>query len=149
MDEVKRLFGYLPIPRSPRRLQPEALSLELRVLERFLLPTAPDPEEVVGKQGVRLLDEVQIAEVSFHGRLDELPVIPVDDSHAVRLPFAEVMWQVIADAGPEKRRDAADGRYVVLVDVVKNLFVQGEKILELRFAESTLRGSDVSERVRD
>lgn len=96
-----------------------------------------------------LLDEVQIAKVPFHRRLDELSVIPVDDSHSICLPFAEVVWQVVTDAGPEERRDAADGRYVVLVNVVEDLLVEGKKVFEFRFAESTLRGCDVSERVRD
>lgn len=47
-------------------------------------------------------------------------MIPVEDADAVGLTLRQVVGQVIADTGPEKGRDAAHRRQMVLIHVVQH-----------------------------
>ena len=75
-------------------------------------------------------------------------MVPVHDAYAVRLPFREVIGQVVADASPKQRRDAAYGRQVVLVHIVQHLVVQGDQVLQLGLGQAALGRGDVSERMK-
>ena len=53
--------------------------------------------------------------------------VPIDDVRSVSVSLGEVVREIVPDPCPEQRRDAPDGRHVILVDVVKDLTREAER----------------------
>ena len=102
-------------------LETEPMSLHLRVPESFWVTAPVGAEEEVGQQGVNIGLVLGLGEVPCQRCFSELSVVPVGDGQTPSLTVHQMPWEIAPQTSPEKGRDAANRRKVILVEIIQNL----------------------------
>ena len=102
-------------------LETEPMSLHLRVPESFGVATPIGAEEEVGQQGVNVGLVLGLGEVPCQRCFSELSVVPVGDGETASFTVHKMAWEVAPQTSPEKGRDTAHRRKVILEEIIQNL----------------------------
>ena len=102
-------------------LETEPMSLHLRVPESFWVATPVGAQEEVSQQGVNIGLVLGLREVPCQCCFSELSVVPVGDGETPSLTVHKMAWEVAPQTSPEKGRDTANRRKVILVEIIQNL----------------------------
>ena len=97
------------------------MSLHLGVLESFWVAAPVGAEEEVGQQGVNVGLVLGLGEVPCQRCFPELSVVPVGDGQTSSFTVHQMPWEVAPQTSPEKGRDTANRRKVILVEIIQNL----------------------------
>ena len=97
------------------------MSLHLRVPESFWVATPIGAEEEVGQQGVNVGLVLGLGEVPCQRCFSELSVVPVCDCQSSSFTVHKMPWEIAPKTSPEKGRDTANRRKVILVEIIQNL----------------------------
>ena len=97
------------------------MSLHLRVPESFWVAAPIGAEEEVGQQGVNVGLVLGLGEVPCQRCFSELSVVPVGNGETPSLTVHKMPWEVTPQTSPEKGRDTANRRKVILVEIIQNL----------------------------
>ena len=97
------------------------MSLHLRVPESFGVATPVGAEEEISQQGVNVGLVLGLGEVPCQCCFSELSVVPVGDGQTPSFTVHQMPWEVASQTSPEKGRDTANRRKVILVEIIQNL----------------------------
>ena len=102
-------------------LETEPMSLHLRVPESFWVATPIGAEEEISQQGVNIGLVLGLREVPCQCCFSELSVVPVGDGQTPSFTVHQMPWEIAPQTSPEKGRDTANRRKVILVEIIQNL----------------------------